>query len=50
MIAAVKPLVKKAVFYIDNIDPTVSIVDMHEFVSSKWVQVVSTPIIAVVFS
>ena len=41
MIAAAKPLVKKAVFYIDNVDPTVSIDDMHEFVSSMSVQVLS---------
>jgi hypothetical protein len=40
-IAAAKPLVKKAVFYIDNVDPAVSIDDMHEFVSSMSVQVLS---------
>ena len=40
-IAAAKPLIKKAVFYIDNVDPTVSIDDMREFVSSMSVHVLS---------
>jgi hypothetical protein len=40
-ITAAKPLIKKAVFYVDNVDKSVSIDDMHAFVSELGVDVLS---------
>lgn len=40
-IAAAKPLLKKAVYYIDNVDSSVNIDDMREFVTGLSVQVLS---------
>ena len=40
-IAAAKPLLKKAVYYIDNVDSSVSIDDMREFVTSLSVEALS---------
>ena len=40
-IAAAKPLLKKAVYYIDNVESSVNIDDMREFVTGLSVQVLS---------
>ena len=40
-IIAAKPLVKKAVYYIDNVDASVTIDDMHEFITNLSVQILS---------
>lgn len=40
-ITAARPLIKKAVFCIDNVDTSVTLEDMHEFVTGLSVQIVS---------
>jgi hypothetical protein len=40
-IAAARALVKKAVFYVDNVDPSVTVSDMVDFVTSLSVKVIT---------